>query len=158
MTLRRTGIARKTEMRRTAVKRERAVAPRARRRDTGPTPAQRTLVAERAGYCCELCGDRLHDGDAWSAPHSFHHRQPRGMGGSRLDTANAAYQLLLTCGTGTTGCHGFIESHRSMSEAEGWLVRHGFDPAVVPVTVDRCAGPVLLTADGDYQPATEEAR
>lgn len=152
MSLRRTPMTRKSELRRTPMKRAR----RARviagpRRDTGPTTAQRTLVAERAGYACELCGARLHDGDTWSAVHSFHHRQARGAGGSSRPEVNSPANVLLLCGSGVTGCHGFIESHRAMAESEGWLVRHGFDPAEVPVTVDRVHVSVLLTHDGDYQ-------
>ena len=136
--------------------------PRPRRRparNTGPTPAQRAMVAERAAYRCELCGILLHDGTTWSTEHSFHHRLPRGMGGTSSKDANNPPRLLLVCGTGTTGCHGFIESHRTSAEQEGWLVRHGLDPADVPVTV--YAGPyasahtftrrVLLTPAGDYQ-------
>lgn len=165
MTLRRTGIARKTPMRRTPFKaRKRQVAAArvrktTRPRDTGPTPAQRAIVAERAGYRCELCGKRLHDGTEWTGPRSWHHRQARGMGSSKRPETNAAYNLLLLCGTGVDGCHGFVEKHRRSAEAEGWLVRHGQDPADVPVTVH--AGPwrrpdletvrVLLTADGDYR-------
>lgn len=129
-------------------------------RDTGPTPAQRALVAERSGYCCEVCGLLLHDGQSWLADHSFHHRQARGMGSSKRPETNAAYNLLLLCGSGDSRCHGYIEAHRRAAEAEGWLVRHGQDPAAVPVTVH--AGPigallgletvrVILTEDGDYQ-------
>lgn len=165
--MKRTPLARKTELRRSQPIPSASPEPRARvaspkrRRDTGPTPAQRTLVAERAAYACEVCGRRLHDGNGWTAAHSFHHRQARGAGGSSRPETNSPTNLLLVCGTGTTHCHGFIESHRALAEADGWLVRHGIDPADVPVTVDRCGEPVLLTADGDYQPAptdTEETR
>lgn len=170
MTLRRTGIARKTPLRRTPFKaRKRMVAAaRVRKtprpRDTGPTPAQRAMVAERAGYRCELCGRPLHNGTEWFLTHSFHHRQARGMGSSRRPETNAAYNLLLVCGSGVSRCHGFIEGHRTAAEAEGWLVRHGQDPAVVPVTVHAGATGrhvgvetirVLLTGDGDYQEVPE---
>lgn len=167
MSLRRTALTRKTELRRTTPMprgarelKARAARTITRKRDTGPTPSQRALVAERAGYCCELCGDRLHDGASWTAGHSFHHRQPRGMGGTTRTSANAATNLLLLCGSGVDGCHGFIEAHRTAAEEEGWIVRHGLDPADVPVTVHggnvaRLLGMasvrVLLTTDGEYQ-------
>lgn len=168
MSLHRSGIARKSQLVRAKplprAKRERAARVKAtavRRRDTGPTPAQRALVAERAGYCCELCPTVLHDGDGWIADHSFHHRQARGMGSSRRPETNAAYNLLLLCGSATTpgGCHEFVEKHRTAAEAEGWLVRHGQDPAEVPVTlyagarlgVDAATHRVLLTAGGECQ-------
>jgi hypothetical protein len=158
VSLRRTGISRKSELRRTPFKarsrelRAKQVRKIARPRDTGPTPAQRALVAERAGWCCELCGHQLHDGDSWMGPHSWHHRQPRGMGSSRRPETNAAYNLLLVCGTGNdSGCHGFIESHRKSAEDAGWLVRHGLDPAEVPVAIHGRPGMTLLTDDGDYR-------
>ncbi|GAA1138557.1 hypothetical protein [Nocardioides aquiterrae] len=115
----------------------------------------------------ELCGTRLFD-ESWTGDHSFHHRQPRGMGGSRRREVNSPANVMLLCGSGTTGCHGFIEKYRSSAEQEGWLVRHGQDPAEVPVTVfggwnavttmqgvkirDHIATRrVLLTDAGDYQ-------
>lgn len=103
------------------------------RRSTGPTQAQRRAVAERAGYRCELCTKALHDGNDWTEVHSFHHRQPRGMGGTTDPDTNSAYQLLLVCGTGTTGCHGHIETNREKAYRYGWLVKRPTDPADVPV-------------------------
>lgn len=162
MTLRRTAIARKSELRRRTPmprgRRElktRAARVIARARDTGPSPATRHLVAERADWCCELCGRCLHDGFAWAHPHSFHHRQPRGMGGSTRSDLNGPANLLLVCGTGTTGCHGSIEKNRDIAYENGWLVRRPLNPAEVTVIV---AGvdpivPVLLTIEGTYQEA-----
>lgn len=169
MSLRRTALARTTQLRRggslrrtpLARKREqrlRAGESVARPRATGPTPAVRAIVVDRAAGCCELCGRILHDGYEWLEPHSFHHRQPRGAGGTSRPEVNSPSNLLLLCGTGVDGCHGFVEAHRRSAEQEGWLVRHGHDPADVPVTV--YAGPnalattftrrVLLTDDGAY--------
>lgn len=167
MTLRRTGIARKTELRRGPVPRrvrESTTRPgkttaRARARTkTGPTAAQRRVVAERAGWCCEICPTLLHDGNTWTQAHSFHHRLPRRMGGTSRPDVNAAYALLLLCGTGTTGCHGYVESNRQEAYAMGWLLHDGQNPADVPVVVMRVlTGPVLLTADGHYQEVTPDA-
>ncbi len=130
---------------------------RTARRSTGPTPARRNTVLLRAMGLCEVCGNQLHGGDEWRAVHSFHHRQARGMGGSSRPEVNSPANVLLVCGTGTTGCHGFIEAHRTAAELEGWLVRHGLDPATVPVTVHDAYDPtratrrVLLDHHGDYQ-------
>lgn len=161
MSLRRTALSRKSELRRQSELRRTPLARKkefrarsvkaARPRDTGPTPAQRNLVLDRAAACCELCGQPLHDGYEWVADHSFHHRQARGMGGSTRPEVNSPANVMLLCGSGTTDCHGFIESHRADAEANGWLVRHGCDPATTPVTVDRHATPVLLTDAGDYR-------
>lgn len=162
MSLRRSAMTRRrTELRRTPFQhRVQDVAARTRktiatrRKDTGPTAGQRRLVAERAGYCCELCGRLLHDGTQWTQFHSFHHRAARQMGGTRRPEINSPCNLLLTCGTGTTGCHGDIESNRTSSYAAGWLVKAGTDPATVKVAVHRFLFPVLLTADGGYLEVT----
>lgn len=168
MSLRRTALARKTQLRggggplrRTPLGQSREPRPRVvkRRRDTGPKPEQRNLVVDRAAGCCELCGRILHDGYEWLETHSFHHRQPRGAGGSSRPEVNSPANILLLCGTGTQACHGFVEAHRRSAEAEGWLVRHGTDPAEVPVTVfaggdadlaHTFTRRVLLTDDGQY--------
>jgi len=40
--------------------------------------------------------------------------------------------LIAVCGSGTTGCHGWIENHRGESYRRGWLVHTNVDPATVP--------------------------
>jgi 5-methylcytosine-specific restriction protein A len=88
-------------------------------------PQVRQEVIERAQGRCELCNGPLQ-------PMSVHHRRPRGMGGTRRDWVNEAGNLLAVCGTGTTGCHGMIESRRADAYDRGWLVRTGMDPTEVP--------------------------
>ena len=91
----------------------------------------RHLVVARAQGCCERCHRY-----AMSGAHSLHHRRPRGMGGTK--TPDTPANLVLLCGTGTTGCHGWVESHRAVAIAQGWLVprRDPRDPADVPVLID----------------------
>lgn len=155
MSLRRTALARKTELRRGAPmargKGMRAQAARATRPDTGPTPAQRNLVVERAAGCCELCGLLLHDGYEWVQPHSFHHRRPRRAGGSRLASTNAPSNILLLCGTGTTRCHGRVEADRAAALRHGWLLHAGQHPPDVPVDIGPFHVAVRLTDAGDYE-------
>jgi len=55
------------------------------------------------------------------------------MGGSRRPDTNELPNLLLVCGTGTTGCHGVIESNRMWAYLNGFLLTDGQDPALVPV-------------------------
>lgn len=63
-----------------------------------------------------------------------HHRHPGGMGGSKRAAIHAAPGLLQVCGQGnTSGCHGWIENHRTEAKVRGWLVPSGSDPAEVPV-------------------------
>ena len=104
-------------MRRTSSRR-----PRPRR--TGPDDLTRELVRLRFhGRCCR-CG---HDGA------TIQHRIPRALGGTSRPEINFPSNLLWVCGSGTTGCHGHMESQRTEAYAKGWLVRHGQDPATVPV-------------------------
>jgi hypothetical protein len=90
----------------------------------------RDIVRLRAGGRCERCGVSL-----LNVPASVHHRRPRGMGGAKnLDTVA---NLVVLCGSGTTGCHGWVESHRAEAIAQGWLVprREARTPEEVPVEV-----------------------
>jgi hypothetical protein len=108
-------------------------------------------VAWRAAYSCEICGRGLTDGSQWTTPHSFHHRRPRGMGGSTAADTNTPANVLLLCGTGTTGCHGDVESQRQLAYAHGWLVPQGTDPATVPVDVASFTRPVWLDHTDTYR-------
>lgn len=149
---RRTPLVPRKPMPRSA-KRRAAMKTQPRPRNTGPTPATRRMVLDRAAGCCELCGVQLHDGSTFIAAHSVHHRQPRGMGGTSRSDANAVTVLLLLCGTGTTGCHGHVEANRTEALAYGWLVPQGHDPAAAAVHVQHAGNltPVLLTEDGTYE-------
>lgn len=114
------------------------------RRPTGVDVETRAAVYERAGWSCEICGKSLAGVD-WS----LHHRRPRQMGGNRSPWINAPTNLLLLCGSGTTGCHGLVESNRRLAYESGWLVRAGLDPAEVPVEI-RNRGLLYLSPDGTY--------
>ena len=90
------------------------------------TPA----LMERAEGRCELripgvCGK----GMAAFLPLNRHHRKPRGQGGE-----NSLSNVLILCGSGTCGCHGYVEHNRTEAYEKGWLIRMGNqDPADVPV-------------------------
>lgn len=156
MSLQRKALTRRTELRRTPLQRNapmnRARAVRTQvakaRKDTGPTKAQRDVVLDRSIGFCEICGSQLWVWPrGWVDPHSFHHRQPRQMGGTRRADINSPANLLLLCGTGTTGCHGHIESNRTEAYRNGWLVRASADPAEVPVLLEG-SDRYLLAGDG----------
>ncbi|WP_067428492.1 HNH endonuclease [Nocardioides jensenii] len=156
--LRRTAMTRRTELRRTPMTRKRPNAQKTvagRRKNTGPSNTVRGLVYARAGWCCEVCGRQLHDGNGWTQAHAVHHRRPRGAGGSSDPATNSPCNLLLVCGTGNedpSTCHGLIESQRTLALANGWLVPQHGDPASTPVLVAGGAT-VLLTATGTYASA-----
>jgi hypothetical protein len=110
-------------------------------RSRGPSQHVRGQVIERAGGRCEWCGGQ----STWGV--SVHHRQPRGMGGSRKVHVNAAANLMLLCGSGTTGCHGWVESHRREAVTWGLLVPRPGLPSVTPVFYRRTEW-VLLDDNG----------
>jgi hypothetical protein len=82
-------------------------------------------VKARAHDRCERCGVQI----TWL--YSIHHRIARGMGGTSLDP-NKPSNLLLLCGSGTSGCHGWVEHHRDDARAAGYLVKRGDDTTQVP--------------------------
>lgn len=94
-------------------------------------------IDDRSRGWCEVCGEvRVQE---------HHHRRPRGMGGSRLDTTNRASNGLGLC----TGCHRLIEGNRTVAKLHGWLVPQGADPSVRPVSYR--GQPALLDDDGNIR-------
>lgn len=129
---------------------ETARTPRARRSpvDTGAMRAQRDAVLARDGGRCARCGIDVTTG---AVGYNDHHRQGRGMGGRKggaRAAANLPARRLTLCGSGTTGCHGWVTEHPDAAERAGLVVRRGggIDPARVPVLTWR--GWVLLDDDG----------
>lgn len=118
-------------------------------RQTGPRRDVVDAVIDRAQGCCEIGGHEIR-GDERGRDWSIHHRVPRGMGGSRRPELNAPANLLLACGSGTTGCHGAIEASRAGAYAAGWLLTRTADPAVEPVLIGGSRW-VLLTPEGGYR-------
>lgn len=110
--------------------------------DSGPPEQVRAAVWDRDQARCVACGTRLRRDQDW---HSIQHRLPRGRGGD-----NRLANLILSCGSATTGCHGRMEGNHRWAEAAGYSVR-GYDPSLpaeVPVLHHR-RGWVLLTDAGD---------
>jgi hypothetical protein len=124
------------------------------KRSTGPTKEVREIVLDRARHRCERCGELL----GMNMFYSIHHRIPRGMGGTDRTELNEPSNLLALCGSGTSGCHGWVESHRSDSYGDGWLCYRNDDPRNIMVKVinpdsmsDRFQY-VYLSDDGTYKP------
>lgn len=77
----------------------------------------RFAVLARAFYKCERC-----DRDFLGFPVSVHHRRPRMMGGSKDQELHKSANLIVLCGTGTSGCHGWVESNRDKARESGYLI------------------------------------
>lgn len=88
-------------------------------------PSIRAEILARANFACELCYE-----PSWAV--NVHHRRPRQMGGTKAPWIDNHENLLALCGSGTTGCHGHVESRRQDAYGFGWLLRHGMDPAFTP--------------------------
>jgi hypothetical protein len=89
------------------------------------------IIVRDRGYC-QRCGLILFQFDTARdrvllenvvSDYSLQHRIPRGMGGTKgaraLMLGNPVNGVLL-CGSGTTGCHGHIESHREEARDNGY--------------------------------------
>jgi hypothetical protein len=100
----------------------------------------------RDNNTCVVCGVHVGDGG------NVHHRRNRGMGGSRA--ANAISNLLVACGSPSSGCHGLLTERPWEIDAEryGWVLptNGSADPATVPVLV-AWLGWALPLADGSWQ-------
>jgi hypothetical protein len=102
----------------------------------------RSIIDERARGCCELCGMPV------ESP-QYHHRRPRGIGGTkRVETGQAQIALLLH-----QKCHTRVESNRLEAYESGWLVAQNADPGDVPVRL--WDGWFVLDSLGARNPVTE---
>lgn len=75
----------------------------------------------------------------------MHHRKKRGQGGPW-----SPENIVAVCGSGTTGCHGWIEGHPNAAAETGFHVRPWQDPAQIPVLY-RGSKHVLLDEGGGMQ-------
>jgi hypothetical protein len=73
----------------------------------------RRLVYARSQGICEICWQ--------SRGTNWHHRRSAG----RIWTPENGLHL---CGSGTTGCHGWVTTHPSVSRQLGWMVSNSVAP------------------------------
>lgn len=111
-------------------------------RRTDPSAATVKQVRERDGHACVRCGstDSL----------TTQHRVARGMGGTRAPWINEPANLITLCGSGTTGCHGYVEANPAKAKQLGYAVSKYNRPEDVPVRTWQ--GRVWLTNDGRTVP------
>ncbi|MFI2663214.1 hypothetical protein [Micromonospora carbonacea] len=124
-----------------------APAPKRRPRDTGPAADVVAAVFARDGGRCVRCGGVLTGarGIGWSVQH----RRARGAGGTSRPDTNQPHNLIVLCGSATTGCHLHVEQFRVEAREFGWAIRQSDDPALIPV-LHAVHGWVLITADGAF--------
>ena len=79
-----------------------------------PSDQVKRMVDRRDGWRCVRCGASLE-----SVPGSRHHRRPRSHAWAGLHLAS---NLILLCGSGTTGCHGWVHANPAQAYEEGLLV------------------------------------
>lgn len=79
----------------------------------------RRLLREREDNRCAKCG---------MFGNNAHHRKNRSQGGE-----DVLSNLLLLCGSGTTGCHGWITEHPALGYVNGWSVMSTGWPEDIPV-------------------------
>lgn len=108
----------------------------------------RAIVYERSNGICEVMVPGVCRGRATN----YQHRKNRSQcsRGERWMPENGLH----VCGTGTTGCHGWIHANPEKSYANGWMVKAALDPRQVPVRYRGQAKPQMLESDGTVRPAT----
>lgn len=109
-----------------------------RKIDWDPDLVMQMLITRSRGLCeartwkCLAPGGRLEVLPRHRV--SIQHRLARGMGGSRRHDIHELPALLVLCGDGVTGCHGWVEARRPGMEERGLWVRNGvMRPGDVPV-------------------------
>jgi hypothetical protein len=119
-------------------------------RATGPSGKVRALVRARDHNRCAVCG--RHAGET----PNIHHRRNRGAGGSRNPELNLPSNLIVVCGSGTTGCHGKLTENRNRDRAlaAGWIISlHSPRQAAGVLVCHAVLGPVYLADDGTFTDA-----
>jgi hypothetical protein len=98
----------------------------------------------RDNYRCVRCGHYL--SGVWPG-YSCHHRQSRSVGPDTLDNR------IMLCGSGTTGCHGYVHAHPVEARDKGWIVsRHVKRDEITAVAVEHHQlGLVRYDANGGYE-------
>lgn len=90
-------------------------------KDSEFSPEVKAIVDGRSWGRCEVCGDgRIAE---------YHHRRPRGAGGSKRPDTGQASNCLGLCHV----CHRMIESHRTIALLLGWLVGQRVPPVAARV-------------------------
>jgi hypothetical protein len=88
------------------------------------SPAARDAIIGAALWRCVGCGS--------PGPLTTQHRIARGMGGTSSAKVSHPTNGVCLCGSGTTGCHGWVEHHPNLGHALGWVLHRAQDPLERP--------------------------
>lgn len=117
---------------------------------TGPAPTARELVLERDEYRCARCGVSIFA----VLDYSVQHRRARGSGGTSDPARNLPSNLIVLCGSATSGCHLLCEQRNAEAEADGFVVSLNSDENPLEIPVEhKLHGRICLTDDGGWRPA-----
>lgn len=108
-----------------------------------PSKQVKRLVDRRDNWRCARCGRSLE-----AIPGSRHHRRPRSH---PWDGLHLPSNLVLLCGSGTTGCHGWAHSNPAQAYEEGLLIHAWQYPKDQPIHT-KTRGWVLLDDQGGWTP------
>jgi len=98
-------------------------------------------AVQRDGPRCRRCGKDLHGQSA-----SKHHRKLKGRK-TPVREWDLVENIVVLCGSGTTGCHGWAHHNRTEAAATGWVVASWDTPADVAL-VDTRGQRFTLTPEG----------
>nr|DAM12949.1 MAG TPA: NinG protein [Caudoviricetes sp.] len=112
--------------------------------------AAKRAALVRQGHHCQRCGRNVHDPALWPG-RSGHHRQLRRTADPQV--RHSPENIIVLCGSGTTGCHGWIHVHVAEARRNGWIVPVGSEPASTPVR-DWTGRWQLLLPDGTARTLT----
>jgi 5-methylcytosine-specific restriction endonuclease McrA len=107
-----------------------------------PSEGTKELCYRRDDWSCVRCGASL-----FSVSGSLHHRKPRSI--AHRGEMHQASNLILLCGSGTTGCHGWVHAHPKEARKHGWILRSWDTPREAPVETMR--GLMLLDDHGGME-------
>lgn len=110
------------------------------------TPQQRDDVITRDQHRCQRCGRTL-----TGFPYSIHHRK-----GRHCADPDGMANLICLCGTGTTGCHGWVHQHPAESYERGFMVHRNQLATPEQVPIRTAYNSILLTPDGKVLQAPTE--
>lgn len=102
------------------------------------------IVDERSGRKCERCGKTVLVGG------NHHHRKLRSRGG--IDCPS---NLVFVCGSGVSGCHGWIHANPALATEAGWMLGTRQTPEGVAIDSARY-GLVFLGTDGQLYGLTPD--